>query len=85
MKEGISSPNPKGSRAFSTMARRMQAQTEVSTTESSAVTTEGLKFGLPAYPLARTDQMRHRYDPVVEQVTKLIMEDGKLAAAQRVC
>ena len=28
--------------------------------------------------------MKHRYDPVVTQVTKLIMQDGKLSVAQRV-
>ena len=42
------------------------------------------KFGLPKAPLARTDHLKRRYDPVVEQLTKVLMRHGKLATAQRV-
>lgn len=45
---------------------------------------EGLKFDPPAMPLPRTEHLRHRYDPVVDHFTKLIMWSGKLAQAQRV-
>lgn len=45
---------------------------------------EGHKFGLPKTPLARTDHLKRRYDPVVEQFTKALMRNGKLGAAQRV-
>lgn len=44
----------------------------------------GHKFGLPALPLESQNHMKHRYDPLVEQVTNLLMRDGKKSAAQRV-
>lgn len=44
----------------------------------------GLKFDMPELPLPRTENFRHRYDPLVEQFTKLLMEDGKLSLAQKV-
>ncbi|KAJ9272430.1 hypothetical protein DTO212C5_1615 [Paecilomyces variotii] len=43
----------------------------------------GLKFDMPELPLPRTENFRHRYDPLVEQFTKLLMEDGKLSLAQK--
>lgn len=45
---------------------------------------EGHKFGLPELPLPSQKHAKHRYDPIVEQVTKLIMKDGKLGKAHRV-
>lgn len=45
---------------------------------------QGLKFDAPTMPMPRQAHLKHRYDPVVEQVTKLIMRDGKLSVAQRV-
>jgi ribosomal protein S7 len=45
---------------------------------------EGHKFGLPETPLARTDHLKKRYDPVVDQLTKGVMRSGKLSLAQRV-
>lgn len=45
----------------------------------------GHKFALPdVQSIKRTDHFKHRYDPVVEQVTKSLMKHGKLATAQRV-
>lgn len=44
----------------------------------------GHKFGLPAEDLARTDHLKRRYAPVVEQLTRALMRHGKLSAAQRV-
>lgn len=44
----------------------------------------GHKFGLPSLPLPSNTHLKHRYDPVVEQVTKLLMRHGKLSVAQRV-
>jgi hypothetical protein len=44
----------------------------------------GLKFQPPATPLPRHMNHTNRYDPVVSQVTKLMMQDGKLARAQDV-
>jgi hypothetical protein len=43
----------------------------------------GLKFDMPE-PLPRTENLKHRYEPIVDQFTKLIMRDGKLATAQKV-
>ena len=44
----------------------------------------GHKFGLPALPVPSRMHMKHRYEPVVAQITKLLMRDGKLSKAQRV-
>lgn len=43
----------------------------------------GHKFPLPALPLPQGSHKDHRYDPVVQQVTNLLMLDGKKATAQR--
>jgi small subunit ribosomal protein S7 len=52
-------------------------------TEQAAENLPGLKFGMPA-SLPKTENYKSRYDPVVEQFTKLLMEDGKLSRAQKV-
>jgi len=44
----------------------------------------GAKFPLPDLPLPPTSRLRHRYSPIVDQVTNLIMQDGKKARAQSV-
>ncbi|KAK3316374.1 ribosomal protein S7 domain-containing protein [Apodospora peruviana] len=44
---------------------------------------EGHKFGLPELPLPSDKHVKHRYDPIVDQMTRLLMEDGKLGKAQR--
>lgn len=45
---------------------------------------EGYKFEAPTLPFPRSANMKKRYEPVVEQFTKLIMKDGKLSLAQTV-
>lgn len=45
----------------------------------------GHKWPLPQKPYPDGFNVKKRYHPVVEQVTRLMMRDGKLAAAQRVC
>lgn len=47
--------------------------------------TIGHKHGLPTLPIPSTNNMKHRYDPLVTQVTNLLMRDGKKSVAQRVC
>ncbi|KAI1371057.1 ribosomal protein S7 [Hypoxylon crocopeplum] len=42
----------------------------------------GLLFGMPERP-GKHQQLQDRYHPVVDQVTKLLMKDGKLSKAQR--
>lgn len=53
-------------------------------TEQAIKNQTGFKFHMPP-PLPRTENVRSRYDPVVEQFTKLMMRDGKLSVAQKVC
>ncbi|KIW78859.1 hypothetical protein Z517_08698 [Fonsecaea pedrosoi CBS 271.37] len=44
----------------------------------------GHKFGLPDLkPLGKAVNFKRRYDPVVEQVTRSLMRDGKLSRAQK--
>jgi hypothetical protein len=44
----------------------------------------GHKFPLPALPLPSKMHVKHRYDPILVQLTRLLMKDGKLSKAQRV-
>ena len=52
--------------------------------ESAEVQNQGHIFELPELPLPNHSHLKHRYDPVVHQVTNLLMRDGKLSKAQRV-
>ena len=45
----------------------------------------GYKFDMPKLPLPKSENVKRRYDPLVEQFTKLMMTDGKLSRAQNVC
>jgi len=45
---------------------------------------QGVKFGMPTLPLPPGSVLQKRYEPIVDQVTKLLMRDGKLSVAQRV-
>lgn len=45
---------------------------------------EGHKFPLPELPLPWYMQMKNRYHPVLTQVSRLLMRDGKLSKAQSV-
>ncbi|KAI9368534.1 hypothetical protein BJX61DRAFT_546431, partial [Aspergillus egyptiacus] len=49
----------------------------------AAMLPPGLKFPAPA-TLPKTENYKTRYDSVLEQFTKQIMKDGKLARAQKV-
>ena len=54
--------------------------------QSAAAAMEpGYKFEVPNMPWPRTENVKRRYDPLVEQFTKLLMRDGKLSLAQKVC
>ncbi|KAI1208275.1 ribosomal protein S7 [Annulohypoxylon truncatum] len=44
--------------------------------------TEGLLFEKPE-KVGKDEQLQSRYHPVVDQITKLLMKDGKLSKAQR--
>ena len=52
-------------------------------TEETQALMPGLKFPAPE-SIPRTENFRSRYEPVVEQFTKNLMRDGKLATAQKV-
>lgn len=45
---------------------------------------DGHKFGLPELPIPSENNLKHRYDPVVSQVTNMMMQHGKKSVAQRV-
>jgi small subunit ribosomal protein S7 len=51
---------------------------------AGALETPGLKFEMPSLPLPKDGHVKHRYDPVVEQVTNLLMRHGKKSVAQSV-
>ena len=82
MKDSMKSSPAIGTRSFSTSTKRMQEA--LISLEDEDIVTEGHKFGLPALPLHSMANIKHRYDPVVQQVTNLLMQDGKLSVAQRV-
>ncbi|KAK2756240.1 hypothetical protein FQN54_005648 [Arachnomyces sp. PD_36] len=50
---------------------------------SAAMLPPGYKFEPPTMPIPRTENAKRRYDPLVEQFTKLLMRDGKLSRAQK--
>lgn len=70
----------------------------IDATKSNDPSTNGLKFEMPTLAremrldvdgeyverLSRRNKFKERYDPVVDQMTKLIMKHGKLSLAQRV-
>lgn len=51
------------------------------TTHDPAV--EGHKFGLPELPIPKDANFKYRFDPIIIQVTNLLMKDGKKSVAQR--
>ena len=67
-------PQKKGSDSEASMAA----------VDETEVETRGLKFGMPELPLPSHAHLKHRYDAVVQQVTNLLMRDGKLSVAQTV-
>ena len=45
----------------------------------------GHKWPLPQRPFPDDHHHRQRYHPVLHQISRLLMRDGKLSAAQKVC
>lgn len=56
---------------------------ELPVDSTSTVSDPGHKFPLPSLPLPREHVKDYRYDPVVTQITHLLMKDGKKSVAQR--
>lgn len=83
IKDNINTSAPKGTRSYSTSARR-NVELELSESNGQAVVIPGAKFELPSLPLPPYSNVKHRYDPVVKQITNLMMKHGKLSVAQRV-
>ena len=86
IQEDVKSTSPRGSRSYSTSTRR-RAQaliSQESTNLQAYGEGQGHMFGLPELPLPSKLHIKHRYDPIIEQVTNLIMRSGKLSQAQRV-
>ena len=95
LQDSVKPINTKGSREFSTYARRMAELTAAEIPDSlqpedifrltqPPIKVAGHKFGLPELPIPARAHLKHRYDPVVQQVTNLLMQHGKLSVAQKV-
>lgn len=91
LKQEIKNSNPSGTRSYSTSARRPARPDLVQFQTTHAVGLEypdaglGHKFPLPDLATwSKQSNFKHRYDPVLDQVTKMIMRHGKLSQAQRV-
>ncbi|KAF1969525.1 30S ribosomal protein-like protein S7 [Bimuria novae-zelandiae CBS 107.79] len=87
-----SSSAPKGSRSYSTSTTPIGGGSSAfdmglmgfkSPPAAAAPTVPGLKFDMPALPLPKDGHVKHRYDPVVDQVTNLLMRHGRKSVAQR--
>tara|TARA_R110002003_G_scaffold25_16_gene1276 strand:+ start:23507 stop:23947 length:441 start_codon:yes stop_codon:yes gene_type:complete len=81
---------PKGSRSYSTLTSQTRGSNELDMglvdvqPATKLPATPGLKFEMPSLPLPQDGHVKHRYDPVVEQVTNLLMRHGKKSVAQSV-
>ncbi|KAI1364119.1 ribosomal protein S7 domain-containing protein [Xylaria arbuscula] len=50
--------------------------------DALALVAEGLKFGMPTPP-TKHEQLQDRHHPVIHQITRMLMRDGKLSQAQK--
>lgn len=65
-------------------AAALLAKEESLTTIEEGLQNPGHKFPLPVLPLGEGSKLKARYHPVLEQLSRLVMRDGKLSVAQRV-
>ncbi|RGP71155.1 hypothetical protein FSPOR_3488 [Fusarium sporotrichioides] len=72
---------PSAEKAEALVAQAEQA--ELDSPDSTEMRNPGHKFGLPRRPWPEGFNMKKRYHPVLEQITRLLMKDGKLSVAQR--
>ena len=81
---------PKGSRSYSTMTTQTSGDGGLDMglvdfqNTSKAPAIPGLKYEMPSLPLPKDGHVKHRHDPVVDQVTNLLMRHGKKSVAERV-
>jgi small subunit ribosomal protein S7 len=80
----ISKKDAAGSVTFENLLALGKMEAIASGGHADDVSLEGLKFGEVQLPLAPRNNLKFRYDPVVTQVTNLLMKHGKLSVAQRV-
>ncbi|KAF2193480.1 ribosomal protein S7 [Zopfia rhizophila CBS 207.26] len=89
LKSKMSASGPKGSRSYSTTTTPINSGSGVELglvdfhLATSTPDVPGVKFGLPTLPIPRDANLKYRYDPVVDQVTNLLMRHGQLSVAQR--
>ncbi|KAF2239245.1 ribosomal protein S7 [Viridothelium virens] len=83
IKDEIKPSNPKGSRSFSTSARRPTETIPQPTTARQEPAVQETESLIPGIRIPTDHRLRQRYDPLVHQVTNLLMRDGKLGVAQR--
>ncbi|CAM1501974.1 Fc.00g039580.m01.CDS01 [Cosmosporella sp. VM-42] len=74
-------PPPEEAEAL--MAAAEKAELVEDMEEDMEIHNPGHKFGLPKRPWPQGYNMKKRYHPVLEQITRLLMRDGKLSVAQR--
>ena len=84
LRDDAESSAPKGTRSYSTSARRLTQTQAIINLGPAELEPSGQIYGLPELPLPSTSHIKHRYDPIIKQVTNLLMRDGKLSVAQRV-
>lgn len=76
-------PPPEEAEALVAAAEQAEL-VEVEVEETGELQNPGHKFGLPRRPWPEGINQKKRYHPVLEQITRLLMRDGKLSVAQRV-
>lgn len=90
IKANASKSAPKGARSYSTMTTPTTSGGGLDmglidfTPPATAPLVPGAKFALPSLPLPNGSHVKHRYDPVVDQFTNLLMIHGRKSVAQRV-
>ncbi|KAF7559986.1 hypothetical protein G7046_g4169 [Stylonectria norvegica] len=75
-------PPPAEAEALVAAAETAEQEAD-SLVEENELHNPGHKFGLPKRPWPENYSHKKRYHPVLEQITRLLMRDGKLSVAQR--
>lgn len=78
-------PAAKDAEAVLAVGEAEAAELEAADEAGKDIKNLGHKWPLPQKPYPDGFNVKKRYHPMVEQITRLMMRDGKLAAAQRVC
>ncbi|KAJ6788358.1 hypothetical protein PWT90_02894 [Aphanocladium album] len=76
-------PRAEDAEAVLAVGEAEAAELEVAGQTGQDIHNLGHKWPLPQKPYPDGFNVKKRYHPVVEQITRLMMRDGKLAAAQR--